>query len=226
MTTTPPTSYSLLLPPGWVRVPLRGGSREVLEAKVFRGIEKIPVGVPRDKGMAYRLYVRRRVERLVEQAREAGGLDLYVPVGARPGGGVLAASFVVTEVEGEGGARPEAVLGRLAGEAGKAGEVRNVGGTLGVRREYVQAPPEGEREADTPTWHVDYVVPVPGDENRWLAVSFSTPGDGDPASAYTRAVADLFDAMMTTFRWSRMQSRSQSWGPRRSGNLSPSAPTQ
>ncbi|MFC4033641.1 hypothetical protein ACFO3J_19445 [Streptomyces polygonati] len=171
--------------------------------KVFRGIERIPDGVPRDKGMAYRLYVRRWVERLVEDARKAGGLDLYVPVGARPGGRVLAASFLVAEVGGEvggeGEARAEAVLGRLAGEAG---EVRGVAETVGVRREYVREAPEGEAEADTATRHVDYVVPVPGEGSRWLAVSFSTAGDGDPASAFTRAVTDLFDAMMTTFRWS------------------------
>jgi hypothetical protein len=198
-TSAPPTAYSLLLPPGWVRVPLRRGTHTVLDAKVFRGIERIPAGVPRDKGMAYRLYVRRRVEGLVAEARKAGGLDLYVPVGARPGGGMLAASFVVAEVEGEGEGRPEAVLGRLAGEAG---EVRGVAETMGVRREYVRAAAEDEAEAGTRTRHVDYVVPVPGDGGRWLTVSFSTAGDGDPASMFTRAVADLFDAMMTTFRWS------------------------
>ncbi|MYS24363.1 hypothetical protein GA0115240_163537 [Streptomyces sp. DvalAA-14] len=211
-TITPPTAYSLLLPPGWVRVPLRNGTRAVLDARIFRGIERIPAGVPRDKGMAYRLYVRRRVEGLVAEARKAGGLDLYVPVGARPGGGMLAASFVVAEVaevegvegvEGEA-AQPEAVLGRLAGEAG---EVRGVAETVGVRREYVRAAAEEEAEAGVPTRHVDYVVPVPGDGGRWLTVSFSTAGDGDPASPFTRAVAELFDAMMTTFRWGHSSRR-------------------
>lgn len=114
-----PATYSLLLPPGWVRIPLRGRTRESLEEKVFRGIEKVPADVSREKGMAYRLHVRRRVEKLAEDARRSGGLDLYVPVRARPGGAVLAASFVVAEAVGEGGVRPEVLLGRLAVEAGE-----------------------------------------------------------------------------------------------------------
>jgi hypothetical protein len=187
VTAAAPTTYSLLLPPGWVRVPLRGGTRETLDAKVFRGIEKVPEGVPREKAVAYRLEVRRTVERLAAEARRAGGLDLYVPVGGKP----LAASFVVAQVRGEDAVPPEVVLGRLPGE------VRGVGDTAGVRREYVVAP----REGDVGARHVHYVLPVPGDAGHWLAVSFSTAGDGDPDSAFSRAVADLFDAMMTTFRW-------------------------
>jgi hypothetical protein len=193
------SGYSLVLPRGWVRVPLREGTGEALEEKVFRGVEKVPAGVPRDEGMAYRLYVRRRVEKLVVAARRAGGLDLYVPVGVRPGGSI-AASFVVGEVAARGSAPPEAVVARLAGEAG---EVRGVADTVAARWEYVRGPSPEDAEADTASRHVDYVLPVPGDEGgRWLAVSFSTAGDGDPGSAFTRALADLFDAVMTTFQWS------------------------
>jgi len=203
------TSYSLVLPRGWVRVPLREGTAEALEEKVFRGLEKVPAGVPRDAGMAYRLYVRRRVEKLVGEARRAGGLDLYVPVGVRPGG-AIAASFVVGEVaaRGEASARAEAVVARLAGDAG---EVRGVGDTVAARWEYVRGPSAEEAEVDTASRHVDYVLPVPGNEaSRWLVVSFSTAGDGDPGSAFTHALADLFDAVMTTFRWSRTDSRTGS----------------
>jgi hypothetical protein len=48
---------------------------------------------------------------------------------------------------------------------------------------------------------VDYVLPVPADRARWLAVSHSTAVDGDPAGPYAQALTDLFDALMTTFRW-------------------------
>lgn len=202
------TAYSLVLPRGWVRVPLREGTGDVLEEKVFRGVEKVPAGVPRDEGMAYRLYVRRRVEKLVVAARRAGGLDLYVPVGVRPGG-AIAASFVVGEVaaQGEGSAPPEAVVARLAGDAG---EVRGVADTVAARWEYVRGPSPEDAGVDTASRHVDYVLPVPGDKGRrWLAVSFSTAGDGDPGSAFTRALADLFDAVMTTFQWSRTKTRTR-----------------
>lgn len=108
---------------------------------------------------------------------------------ARRGGTPLAASFVVAEAEG-------------AEEAGESeGTVRDVAGTKAVRREYVRAP--SQEPYDAPSRHVDYVLPVPGERAHphWLTVSFSTAGDGNPESAFTRAVVDLFDAMMTTFRW-------------------------
>ncbi|MFJ5608637.1 hypothetical protein ACIQCJ_04540 [Streptomyces sp. NPDC093221] len=203
-----PVGYTLVLPPGWARIPLRAGTATALDEKVFRGIERIPAGVPRDEGMAFRAEVRRRVEGMAREARAGGGLDLYVPVKARAGL-VVGASFVVAEVAGEwAGEEPgaEAVLGRLVGEerGGAPGEVREVAGTLGVRWEYVEPPALRESEpVETYARHVDYVVPVPRQgAGRWLAVAFSTVGDGDPGSEFTRALAELFDALMTTFRWS------------------------
>jgi hypothetical protein len=198
--TAPPIGYTLVLPPGWVRIPLRGGTEEALEEKVFRGIEQIPEGIPRDKGMAFRMEVRRRVGRMVGEGRKAGGLDLYVPVRARPGA-LMAASFLVSEIAHGGSARQEAVLGQLVGDrrGGEGGEVRGVGEGAAARWEYVEPP--GADGVDTYARHVDYVLPVPGGDGRWLAVNFSTAGDGDPGSAFTRALAELFDALMTTFRW-------------------------
>lgn len=203
------SGYGLVLPPGWVRIPLRGGTEEALDEKVFRGIEVIPEGVPREKGMAFRMEVRRRVARRVREARKGGGLDLYVPVGARPGA-LMAASFVVAGMatEWEEGAEPERALGRLAGmrRGGAEGEVRGVGETVAVRWEYVteaggEDEDEGEK-ADTGARRVEYVLPVPGQEGgRWVAVNFATAGDGDPGSDISRALTELFDAIMTTFRW-------------------------
>jgi hypothetical protein len=201
----PPTGYTLVLPPGWVRIPLRAGTEQALDEKVFRGMEKVPEGVPRERAMAFRMEVRRRVGRMVGEARRAGGLDLYVPAQARPGV-LMAASFVVSEIggpEGEGEIVPqEAVLGRLVGECrgGVGGELRGVGETVGVRWEYVEGP-GGKEDVDVGARHVDYAVPVPGEAARWLAVSFATAGDGNPGSELSQVLAELFDALMTTLRW-------------------------
>jgi hypothetical protein len=200
-----------------VRIPLGGGTRPALEEKVFRGIERIPPHVPRDQGMAYRAWVRRTVERMAGEARRAGGLDLYVPVRTRRS---LPASFVVAQAgRGEGAAAgpqdPEAALALLAGErrAGAPGEVRRVGDGLAVRWEYLRGrdveaqPGNGEAQSDedqgpvAASRRVDYVLPVPAGLGRWLTVSHSTAGDGDPAGPYAQALTDLFDALMTTFRW-------------------------
>lgn len=198
----PVTAYSVVLPPGWVRIPLREGTRAALDEKVFRGIEQVPADVPRDRATAYRLHVRRTVERMAEQARQAGGLDLYVP--ARPRGRAVPASFLVSEIVREDTARTEDVLVRLVADrrAGEAGELRLVGEAAAVRWEYVAPPADEDGGADTYSRHVDYVLPVPGDRTRWLVVSHATAGDGDPHSRLTRALTDLFDALMTTFRWS------------------------
>lgn len=203
-TVAPATGYTVVLPPGWVRVPLRRGTEAALEEKVFKGMEVVPEGVPRDRAVVFRMEVRRRVARLVADARKAGGLDLYVPVGARRGA-LLAASFLVSEIipgEGEGVPR-ELAVGRLVKtkRGGEGGELRGIGeSAVAVRWEYVESA-KGDGVVDSSARHVDYVLPVPGEEGRWLAVNFSTAGNGDPGSEYARAHAELFDALMTTFRW-------------------------
>lgn len=47
------------------------------------------------------------------------------------------------------------------------------------------------------------MIPVPADPGRWITVVFSTLGAGDPQGALADLFVELFDAMMTTFRWSR-----------------------
>jgi hypothetical protein len=202
-----PATYSVVLPPGWVRIPLRVGTREALDEKVFRGIEEIPAGVPRDQGMAYRLHVRRKVDRMVEEARRAGGLDLYVPARVRTRT-LMASSFLVSEIARDGDAgwedeEAERLLARLAADrrSGEPGELRVAGEAMAVRWEYVTVPDGSDPEVDVGCRHVDYVLPVPRSGGRWLAVSHSTAGDGDPGSAFTRALTDLFDAVMSTFQW-------------------------
>jgi hypothetical protein len=51
------------------------------------------------------------------------------------------------------------------------------------------------------TLRVDYIVPVPGSGDRWLITTFSTPGDGGPAGEFARLLAQLFDSIVLTFRW-------------------------
>ncbi len=196
--------YRIILPPGWVRIPLRAGTDAALEELVYSRMKTVPQQIPRDRGMRYRLMVRRAVEEQVVAARRAGGLDLYLPVRPRYRA-VVAASFMVSEVvvpEGEL-AGPERILARLAAPGGAPGEVTTaeLAGTLTVRREYVR-PADPDREVPVGTRHVEYALPVPYDPRRFLAVSFSTAGDGDEDSEFTGAVVELFDALMTTFRWS------------------------
>ncbi|MFB7651974.1 MULTISPECIES: hypothetical protein [unclassified Streptomyces] len=210
---TAPRGYELILPPGWVRIPLREGTKEALERILFSHMGEVPEGIPRDDAMRFRLDVRRQLERQARTARRNGGLDLYLPVLPR-GGIFLMASFIVAELPiGQAHAVPhQAVITQLANEdvPGGTGTKVDVAGASALRRAYRSTPdeeklssaPEAVQQTALPTWRVDYVIPVPDDPGRWISINFSTPGDGDLDSEFTGVLVELFDAVVTTFKWS------------------------
>ncbi|MBC2900778.1 hypothetical protein [Streptomyces cupreus] len=208
-----PRGYELILPPGWVRIPLREGTKEALENVLFSHMGQVPEGIPRDDAMRFRLDMRRQLEKQARAARRNGGLDLYVPVLPR-GGIFLMASFIVAEMPiGQGHAvPPQAVIAQLASEDAPGGTATkvDVAGAPALRRAYRSIPdeeqlssaPEAVQQAALPTRRVDYVIPVADDPGRWISINFSTPGDGDIDSEFTDVLVDLFDAVVGTFRWS------------------------
>ncbi|WP_405409145.1 hypothetical protein [Streptomyces decoyicus] len=208
-----PHGYKLILPPGWVRIPLRDGTKEALENVLFSHMWEVPEGIPRDDAMRFRLDARRQIGKQARAARRNGGLDLYLPVLPR-GGTFLMASFIVAEMPiGQyGAAPPEAVLAQLAEEDGSGKSVAKVevAGAPAVRRFYqptddaekVRSAPEAVQQAALPTCRVEYVIPVVDDPGRWISINFSTPGDGDLDSEFTDVLVELFDAVVGTFRWS------------------------
>lgn len=195
------TGYRLILPPGWVRIPLRHGTAKALEELLLSRLKDLPKEIPQEQKMSYRLSVRRAVEEQVVEAQKARGLDLYVSAAQRY---LIAAgaSFLVREVITSDSEGPEAVLASLAASKrdGAVSEATELDGTLAVRREY-RSPSAPERGVEVPSRHVDYALAVPDAPLRYLAISFSTVGDGDPASEFSDALVELFDALMTTFRW-------------------------
>ncbi|MFF9047355.1 hypothetical protein [Streptomyces parvulus] len=211
--TRPPRGYELILPPGWVRIPLREGTKEALEKILFSHMGQVPEGIPRDDAMRFRLDMRRQLERQARAARRNGGLDLYLPVLPR-GGIFLMASFIVAELP-IGQAHPvpqQAVITQLANEGvpDGAGTQVDVAGAPALRRSFRSIPDEekpssaseAQQEAALPTRRVDYVIPVPDDAGRWISINFSTPGDGDIDSEFTGVLVELFDAVVATFKWS------------------------
>ena len=74
-------------------------------------------------------------------------------------------------------------------------------GALALRVEHV-AGPNPAAEVQATTRRVDYIVPMPGEADRWLIVAFSTLDQSDQSDdELARLLIQLFDAMMTTFRW-------------------------
>ncbi|MEU9628659.1 hypothetical protein AB0D89_17855 [Streptomyces luteogriseus] len=207
-----PGGYELVLPPGWVRVPLRKGTKEALEKVLFSHMRQVPEGIPRDDAMRFRLEARRSLEKQARAAKRNGGLDLYLPVLPR-GGIFLMASFIVAEmpIGQKHAVPPQAVIDQLANQditGGTATKVE-VAGAPALRRAYRSAldaekpsSPGAVQQASLSTRRVEYVLPVADDPGRWISINFSTPGDGDVDSEFTGALVELFDAVVGTFRWS------------------------
>lgn len=191
-----PNSYTLVLPPGWIRVSLTGTVQQAvkdLTDRMFRSIA-------RDEALDARTAVAAQLADMVRRAKADNGLDLYVPV-EKIHGRTIAASFVVGGVmlpEQADGLESLAVVGDLA----KGGKPVEIDGEIGVRTERVEAA-DPAHKVDVDSRRVDYMFPVPGDGRRWLVVTFSTPGEGAPDDRIATALVQLFDAMMTTFRWRR-----------------------
>lgn len=198
------TGYTLVLPPGWCRIPLRPGTsaaiREILDEK-FRHL-------PQDTVAPYRAEIERRLKQQIAQARSHGGVDLYFPVETSELG-QLPASFVVSEIcldpPGEAGsADPSLVVASLAaGDLDDPGaRLVDIDGASGVRADELTRGDPGA-EFSPASRRVRYMLPVPGAPGRWLLVMFATPGAADPGGRLAGLLVDLFDAIMGTFRWTQ-----------------------
>jgi hypothetical protein len=199
------SSYRLVLPPPWSRIPLRDGTEEVVHGIVERVAATTPKHVPPDQvGPRKRELARTLLQRAAE-LRDKGGIDLYLPLDTIRGFSART-SFSVSETLPPGADPGEwaDVLAVLAGEAGAervltAGDERSgAPATEWVRRERIVP---GEEERD-PAILVDYTTAVPGAEHVWLVASFSIVGsDAEDPEGTARPFVELFDAIMTTWRW-------------------------
>lgn len=203
---SPPGGYKVVLPPGWEQIPLKEGTRETIRKIVDRVFAHPPEGVPRDKLTPLRIDLERRLSDVASQARRNGGIHLYLPVTLRHST-PIAASFVVSE--GSLGSLedidPAMVVSYLASEDGGEEDGKRtatVDGAVSLRLENT-APANPAKGADYGSRRVDYVVPVPGEQDRWMVIAFSTLGGGDPDDRYALILVDLFDAIMSTFRWTQ-----------------------
>ncbi|MYY85159.1 MULTISPECIES: hypothetical protein [unclassified Streptomyces] len=195
--------YNLVPPPGWDHIPLKDGStNDVILRIVDRAVSELPQELPRDDVSRARMELFKQLKKAAKQAAKGKGLSLYLPV-ERIHGIFVPASFVVSEMlVGQGADVPtEEVLRLLAADRGES-ETVDVDGVRATRIERI-VPPEEGTEIEYASRRVEYVVPVPGATSpQWLTVAFSTIGDGHPDGELSDVLVDVFDAVMTTFRWS------------------------
>jgi hypothetical protein len=196
------SGYRLVLPPGWVQVPVRDAAPGTAHEVIANAFRKPPEGIPRDAFTSAKIELERRLEKMIRKAKNEGGLELFLACGqayANP----VPASFLIAEGSlGSATGDPLAVVSAIAEGAardgGKPGELTALDGAPAARVERIAAPRGGD---DQPSLRVEYTVPVPGSADRWMVITFSTLGDSDPSGEYADTLAELFDAILSTFRW-------------------------
>jgi hypothetical protein len=204
---TRPRDYTLLLPPGWARLPTGPAAPSAVTALVNRRFQSLPA----DTRDLVRRRLRREILEILNRAEAAGGIEVHLlvdPVRDHPVSAACLASYVGSADPGRQVSAAQ-LLPELDDDTATLTTVA-VGGAPAVRRQYVTpASPElsglepaaGTNDVTTgraalpAATHVDYVVPVPGRDGH-LLLSFSTA---------TPEVADelvlLFDAIVSTLRW-------------------------
>ncbi|HEY2831623.1 MAG TPA: hypothetical protein VGJ14_04305 [Sporichthyaceae bacterium] len=191
----PRIGYRLVWPPGWARIPLRSGTEEAIEAILDTATAALPPDAPDvpERRAQVGAYLRDTVA-----AYDENCLHLYLPVEAVHGV-VVPASFVVADIA-FGSVDPLDPNLLIEGLTTGPGARRvTIAGTACSRTETL-APADPARGVPFPSRRVVYVLPVPADPDRWLVVTFSalrTDSDDDPSTVSV----ELFDAIMSTFRW-------------------------
>ena len=198
----PPTGYSLVLPPGWLRLPARPGAAEPV---LDEALDEAFAGLPRDSVGPLRAELRRRALALVAEARFADAVDVYVPLlGVR--GRPLPASVIVAVTtlpdalstdlgtDATADAATAGLLSRVAANGRGAVVTLPAGPCARVES---HEPPRDEGEGHG-TRRVVFHLPVPFATQRWVVVN-CTVADG--LSPMTETVVDLLDALLSTWRW-------------------------
>jgi len=220
--------YSVTVPPGWVRLEIDGDDGA---ARVGEVVDHLSAAVPRDSAPVVRRQIESQLHGLVDDARARGAVDLLVPV-ERIDGLTLPASVMATvvTVPEAGGASHEDVL--VAMVARGAGEPVAVGDAVAVRSvtrrdvtalletevarteralqaagaaagPHAGAVDDVEPAAGASSRHVRYLLGIPGRPREFLALTLAVlePSD-DPEAELGDALTELFDAVVSTLRWS------------------------
>ena len=197
------TGYSVVLPPGWRRIPIQQGTPAAVRDIADEVLGRRPQRISPDHVAPYRAQIERRLSELAKQARAGGGVDLYLPI-APVHGTPVPASFIVSQ--GAPFAAEVVDPGQVAGYLAASGDASAamVDGSRGARIEST-GPAETASRIHTGSRRVDYVLPVPGHLGRWLIVTFATPGEFSGRITVAGLLVRLFDSIMLTFRWTTDQ---------------------
>lgn len=199
------SSYRLALPHPWEHIPVGGGAMVTrVDEIVGAAVARLPKDVPPDQVAQARIKLTGMLQSQLLEAERNGAVDYYVPTDLMHGI-QISASFLVTVILPDASAPEEVtgpVLARLLSDDEGGAKPVTVGDTVWARTEGI-VDRAADELLDEPVRarKVEYITAIPGDERHWIIVSFSTLGDGDPDSAFSLLMVELFDAIMSTWRW-------------------------
>lgn len=187
--------YRLLLPREWQKIPVQRGTDRAIAGMLDQAFARHG----RDQVAQLRRELEQRLKKAIAQARDNGGVDVFIPVGRRERN--LPATFMISFAEFGSFTAPDPgqVLAEVLSTTPN-GASAELDGAPGLRAERIYAA-DAERGVDHPSRRVEYIVQVPGTADSWLVASFSTFGEENPDDAVADLLCALFDAIMTTFRW-------------------------
>ena len=200
--TTGIRDFTLLLPPGWARIPLD----ERMPLRIKQLVDQRLSGAPVEHRTALRTGLTRELTDTLTRARRQGGLDVLLsldPVARTP----VPASALVTHLGAGGG--DGAVLAPLLGTLVSGGPgldvvelgVVEVAGASAVRRRASRTervPTQGDLPGGVlRVTQLEYFVPIPGGGGL-LVLAFSTP-----IAPLAEALVGLFDVVAASLRWVR-----------------------
>ncbi len=197
------TAYTMLGIPGWETLSLHSAARSDCERRIKELVlQAVPNHLPRDSATPFRRELHRHFLRLVDEARLAGAAVLSLPV-QRMGDLAVPASYTVAEWRDSAGELgPEAMLEQLMQASDAAVTQVEVDGQAALREDSVQVPdPVEEPLASQPARRICYTVLAPGQQHSWIIFTFTTLGDGDPDGELANVLVRLFDAQISTLRW-------------------------
>ncbi len=196
------TGYQLVLPHPWERIPLDKDMPRRVRDLVDRSVARLPAEVPPDQVAPARHKIERELLTQLRAAQDQGGLDYYLPTDLMHGQ-QLNASFVVSAIVPDANA-DAALSSRAMASLLADAEARpvSIAGQVWVRTERViRKGPDDFASDEVALRRVQYRTAVPDDPRRWVVVTFTTVGDGNPDSDISGLVVELFDAIVSTWRW-------------------------
>ncbi|MCM3659528.1 hypothetical protein M3148_00735 [Georgenia satyanarayanai] len=198
-TTAQQGRFTLVLPPGWSRIPLGTGSRPAVRAVVDRAV----AGLDDRRAVDVRRRLQQLLSEQVQAAQAQSGVELYLPT-EQVHGISVPASVVVSLPPVGADADPMDLLLAVAAKR-RGAQVVDVGGKPAVRTEDRQeSAPLGEIFAEThaAARQIVHFLADPDDRSRYAVVSGTVlESTAEGGAAVADAVTELVDALVSTFRW-------------------------